>query len=201
MFESVVTVRDSIRIARPLDVVRQQFGDVRHHASRAVHPDVKFTVLSESGNECRYRHEVRVAGVCQVAEVILKREADGSQTNHFVSGHNVGMKVIHTFQPDGPDATIAGVTVQLPLRGLRKVPRSVSPVRRRSSVRIGLRVQARASNADPAAEDGHPHVFPRARRSRYASLLSPGLLRRVDRIPHERLQALDLLLACRDGGT
>jgi hypothetical protein len=121
MFESVVTVRDSIRIARPLDVVRQQFGDVRHHVSRAVHPDVKFTVLSESGNECRYRHEVRVAGVCQVAEVILKREADGSQTNYFVSGNNVGMKVIHTFQPDGTDATIAGVTVQLPLRGLRKV--------------------------------------------------------------------------------
>jgi len=64
---------------------------------------------------------VRLAGVSQIAEVILTGEADGSQTNRFVRGSNAGMKVMHRFEPDGPDATIAEVTIQLPVRGLRKL--------------------------------------------------------------------------------
>jgi hypothetical protein len=121
MPQSAITVADSIRIARPIDVVRQQFGDVRHHAERRVHRGVTFTVLSDSAAECRYRHEVRVAGLRQVGEVILTRAADGSQTNLFTSGSNAGMKIIHTFHPDGADATVATVTIELPLRGRRSL--------------------------------------------------------------------------------
>ena len=87
---STITVTDSIRIVRPIEVVRQQFGDVRHHAERRVHRGVTFTVSSDSAAECRYRHEVRVAGRRQVGDVTLTRAADGSQTNLFTSGSNTG---------------------------------------------------------------------------------------------------------------
>jgi hypothetical protein len=114
-------VRDSIRIGRPIDLVRRQFGDVRHHAERGVHRGVLFTVLSESVDQCRYRHETRVAGMRQIGEVVLTRQADGSQTNLFTSGSNTGMKITHDFRPDGSDATIATVTIELPVRGARRL--------------------------------------------------------------------------------
>jgi hypothetical protein len=98
MPQFVLRVRESIRIGRPIDVVRRQFGDVRHHEMR------------------------------QVAEVVLERHADGSQTNHFVSGSNAGMRVIHQFQDDGPDATVAEVTIEMPMRGLRRL---LAPIVRR----------------------------------------------------------------------
>jgi hypothetical protein len=138
MSKSVLRVCESIRIRRPIEVVRQQFGDVRHHETRRPHQAIRFTLLADSDDECRYRHEVRVAGVRQVAEVILERNADGSQTNHFVSGSNAGMRVIHRFQADGPDATIAEVTIEMPMPGLRRL---LAPLARRflrSSLVTGL---------------------------------------------------------------
>ncbi|HJQ85119.1 MAG TPA: hypothetical protein VKA21_13630 [Candidatus Binatia bacterium] len=128
MSEFLLRVQESIRIGRPIDVVRRQFGDVRHHEIRRPHRGVQFTLLTDSGNECRYRHEVRVVGLRQVAEVVLRRDADGSQTNHFVSGPNAGMRVIHRFQADGPDATVAEVTIEMPMRGVRRL---LAPVVRR----------------------------------------------------------------------
>ena len=125
MPQSVLRIRESTRIRRPIDVVRQH---VRHHEARRPHHGVGFTLLADSGNECRYRHEVWVAGLRQVAEVVLTRHPDGSQTNLFMSGSNAGMVVIHRFQADGPDATVAEVTIEMPMRGLRRL---LAPLARR----------------------------------------------------------------------
>jgi hypothetical protein len=121
MAPALLVVSESLRIARPIEVVRQQFADVRHHSARNVHPDLRFTPLAEAGDGCRYPHEVRVAGIRQVAEVILTREADGSQTNRFVSGANAGTKILHRFRSDGAEVTVVEVTVQTPLQGLRRL--------------------------------------------------------------------------------
>lgn len=121
MLPRLLTVTGTVRIAWPIDVVRRQFGDVRHHAARQVHRGVTFTVLSDSEGECRYRHEVRVAGLRQAAEVVLTRAADGSQTNLFITGSNAGMTIVHRFARDGEEATFATVTIELPLRGARRL--------------------------------------------------------------------------------
>jgi hypothetical protein len=157
MAEAVLRVTRSVRIARPIEIVRRQFGDVHHHETRRVHRDVRFTVLADSAGECRYAHEVRVAGLRQSAEVIMKREADGSQTNHFVSGSNVGMKVIHRFRPAGAETTVAEVTVELPLRGLRRL---LAPLVRRA-VRRSLATGLEEDRRD-LEEHGYPALAARS---------------------------------------
>ncbi len=53
----------SCTIDRPVDVVRAQFADVGHHERSAVHHNVTFTVLEESGAHCDYEQVTREAPV------------------------------------------------------------------------------------------------------------------------------------------
>jgi hypothetical protein len=46
---NILTVEVHKHIKRPLNVVSRQFGDMHHHATDRVHPDIKFTVLQEQG--------------------------------------------------------------------------------------------------------------------------------------------------------
>lgn len=58
---STINVEVQRTIRRPVDVVSRQFGDIQHHSRDRVHPDIKFTVLSEDGDQCRFRQEVKLA--------------------------------------------------------------------------------------------------------------------------------------------
>jgi len=123
MKKSFLSVTASMRIQRPIAIVCQQFGDVEHHARNRVHPDVKFTLRSQSENECRYRQAYRLAGIPLplADEVILKRAADGTITNEVLSGSNAGARLTSRFRADGPSATLAEVTIELPLAGPKKL--------------------------------------------------------------------------------
>ena len=117
----VLTVSGTVRIARPFEIVRRHFSDVEHHARNRVHSGVEFSPMAASGDECRYRRRIRVLGIPIVDEVVLRRAADGSITEDFVAGGSAGMKLVSRFQADGPEATTAMVTVELPLHGLRRL--------------------------------------------------------------------------------
>src|ERR1700686_1305501 len=107
-----VEVRRTIR--RPLAVVSRQFGDIQHHSRDRVHPDIKFIVLSEEVDTCRFRQEVKVVGMLQTDEVVQRRNADGSLSWEVVDGTNKGTKIYQSFTPVGPDATMVTFGAEAP---------------------------------------------------------------------------------------
>jgi hypothetical protein len=121
MSKQVLVVTASRDIARPIDVVRRHFTDVEHHAKNRVHPDVAFTLLSDSGDECRFRKTIRIFGMPIVDEVLLRRQADGSITEDSVAGPSSGMRLVSRFRAAGPDLTATTLTVEIPMRGLMRL--------------------------------------------------------------------------------
>jgi hypothetical protein len=121
MGNHVLVVSASTRIARPIDVVRRHFTDVDHHARNRVHPDVEFTPLSDSGEVRRFRKTIRILGIPVVDEVVLRRQPDGSITEDCVAGHSAGMRLVSRFRADGPELTATTLTVQMPVRGLKRL--------------------------------------------------------------------------------
>src|SRR5262245_35498048 len=117
--DRVLVVSASTHIARAIDVVRRHFSDVAHHMTNRVHPDVEFTPLPDSWGECRFRKTIRVLGIQVADEVVLKRQPDGSITEDSVAGSSTGMRLVSSFQADGPHRTATTLTVQMPVRGLK----------------------------------------------------------------------------------
>ena len=116
----LLVVSVSGRIARPIEVVRRHFGDVDHHARNRVHPDVDFTPLAETDGECRFRKTLHIAGIPVSDEVILRRQPDGSITEDSVAGPSAGMRFTTRFRAEGPEVTATTLTVELPLRGVKR---------------------------------------------------------------------------------
>ena len=121
MSNTVLVVSASTHIARPIDVVRRHFSDVDHHTRNPVHPDVVFTPLADSGHERRFRKTIRILGIPVVDEVVLRRQADGSITEDSVAGPSTGMRLVSHFRADGPDLTATTLTVEMPVRGLKRL--------------------------------------------------------------------------------
>jgi hypothetical protein len=132
----VVIVSASTHIARPIDVVRRHFTDVDHHVRHRVHPDVAFTPLADSGDECRFRKTIRILGIPVIDEVVLRRQADGSITEDSVAGPSTGMRLVSRFRADGPDLTATTLTVEMPLPGFKRL---VAPLLRRLVLRRLIR--------------------------------------------------------------
>lgn len=129
----VLVVSASAHIARAVDVVRRHFSDVEHHVANRVHPDVEFTPLGDSGEERRFRKTIRILGIPVVDEVVLKRQADGSITEDSVAGLGTGMRLTTRFRPDGPELTATTLTVEMPVRGLKRL---AAPLLRRLMLRL-----------------------------------------------------------------
>ena len=110
------------RIARPLEVVREHFADVRHHAEQRVHQHVRFHVMGVN-HPCRYRQTTRIAGFSIDEELVLTHEADGTITNEVVSGPNAGGRLVDRFTADGGSATRVEVTLEVVLPGARRLLR------------------------------------------------------------------------------
>ena len=77
-------------IHRPIAVVSRQFGDMQHHSRDRVHPNIKFTVISEQGDTCRFRQDVKVLGMLQSDEIVQTRNSDGTLFAEVVDGANQG---------------------------------------------------------------------------------------------------------------
>ena len=121
MRNHLLVLSASGHIARPIDVVRRHFSDVDHHARNPVHPGVAFTPLADSGHERRFRKTIRILGIPVVDEVVLRRRADGSITEDSVAGPSTGMRLVSRFRADGPEITATTLTVEMPVRGLKRL--------------------------------------------------------------------------------
>ncbi|HEX8184379.1 MAG TPA: hypothetical protein VF747_06500 [Blastocatellia bacterium] len=114
-----VTVVDSV--SKPLELVRQEMIDMAFHETGIVHPNVKFTVLAKDAEITRFRQEAKILGGSHVNEIISRETGDGAVIQDFISGPNKGAHVTIAFQPDGNQSTRVGITIDLPLKGLRKL--------------------------------------------------------------------------------
>jgi hypothetical protein len=68
----------------------------------------------------------------QVDEVVLRRQADGSITEDSVTGPSTGMRLVSRFRADRPDLTTTTLTVEMPVRGLKRL---AAPLLRRFVLR------------------------------------------------------------------
>ena len=132
MRNQVLVLSASVHIARQIDVVRRHFSDVDHHTRNPVHPDVVFTPLADSGHERRFRKTIRILGIPVVDEVVLRRQADGSITEDSVAGPSTGLRLVSRFRAAGPDLTATTLTVEMPVRGLKRL---AAPLLRRFVLR------------------------------------------------------------------
>src|SRR4029077_4209244 len=121
MSKQLLVVSASTHIARPIDVVRRHFSDVDPHARSRVLPGVAFTPLPDSGDQRRFRKTIRILGIPVVDEVVLRRQADGSITEDSVAGPSTGMRLFSRFRADGADLTATTLTVEMPVRGLKRL--------------------------------------------------------------------------------
>jgi len=108
-------------IDAPEDLVRQQFADVIHHASAHPHRGVRFEVVDDNGETCRYHQITRVGPLRLRQELELRRVADQPMVNHITKGQLAGGTI--TFEITPTDACSAQVTatVRAPLKGPMRI--------------------------------------------------------------------------------
>lgn len=131
-----VEVRQTIR--RPVDLVSRQFSDIQHHARHRVHRDVKFTVLAEEGDTCRFTQETRLVGIIQKDEVLQRREPNGCLDAEVVDGANKGMRIHLAFTPVGTEATLVTFRAELTASGIKRVLKPLFEMAVRRAVAKGL---------------------------------------------------------------
>lgn len=132
----IVEVQATIR--RPVEVVSRQFGDMQHHARHRVHPDITFTVLSEQGDICRFRQDVRLVGMLQSDEIVQRRNADGSLSSEVVAGANHGTRIDQRFAAVGPDSTLVTFHAEAPANGIKRLLKPLFEIAIRKAVKKGL---------------------------------------------------------------
>jgi hypothetical protein len=135
---AMINVEVSRTINRPIGVVSRQFGDIAHHARDRVHPDITFTMLSENGDECRFRQQVKLVGMLQTDEVVQRRNADGSLTSEVVDGANRGMRIHQSFAPQGLDATRVTFRAEAPATGVKRLLAPLFVIAIRKAVEKGF---------------------------------------------------------------
>ena len=135
---ATINVEVTRSIKRPIGVVSRQFGDIAHHARNRVHPDITFTVLSEKGDECRFRQQVKLVGMLQTDEVVQRRNADGSLTSEVVGGANRGMRIYQSFAPQGANATTVTFRAEAPASGVKRLLAPLFVIAIRKAVEKGF---------------------------------------------------------------
>ncbi len=128
---STIIVTGEKLIARPLEIVQSQFVDMAHHASVRVHADLEVGNVRPQEGGCRFTGRRRIFGMLQEDEIEVTRRADGSSTLRSLWGSNEGLLITQVFEAAGPERTRVQTTVQLPVRGLRRL---LAPL-----VRMGLK--------------------------------------------------------------
>jgi len=138
--ETMTTINVEVQrtIRRPLAVVSRQFGDIQHHSRDHVHPDIKFTVLSEDGDICHFRQEVKLVGIKQTDEVVQRRNADGSLSWDVVDGANKGMRIYQGFTPVSAEATMVTFRAEAPATGIKGVLKPLFEIAIRRAVEKGF---------------------------------------------------------------
>ena len=113
-----VTVTSIKEIRCPIDVVRAQFSDLKHHIEHNVHRRFQLTLHASDERSCDFTQGYRILGVVRHDEARLERNADGSLHGKFVEGPNQGGETFTTFESLGSDSTRVQFKAVIPLRGL-----------------------------------------------------------------------------------
>ena len=121
MNQHVLTIEVSKWIKCPIETVKKQFADIGHHMRYRVHPRVEYTILSENQKECRIRQTVRVLGLRQVDESVLRWVSKNVLMNDVIAGDNEGLRLMNVFEMVRPDTTLVNLTLEVPLRGFKKL--------------------------------------------------------------------------------
>lgn len=174
---ATINVEVQATIRRPLAVVSRQFGDVRHHARHRVHPDISFTVLSEEGDECRFRQEMRLLGMLQSDEIVQQRNADGSLSSEVVAGANTGLRIHQRFASVGADTTLVTFGAEAPATGIKRWLKPLFEMAIRKAVKKGLE-EDRVDLEERGTAARQPEGRRRGCRSS-AIALEPGLLAHI----------------------
>lgn len=103
---SRIDVRRSTRIEREATIVRRQFGDVAHHERSGVHRGVRFEVLNEDAESCRYLQITHLGPLRLRQEFMLPRTDDGPLVNEVIAGQFAGGTITFTITPS-PDSVAA----------------------------------------------------------------------------------------------
>jgi hypothetical protein len=125
-------------IHRPVAVVSRQFGDMQHHSRDRVHPDIEFTVISEQGDVCRFRQDVKLLGMLQSDEIVQTRQSDGTLFSEVVNGANEGLRIYQTFAPIGADVTLVTFRAVAPVKGFKALLKPLFEIAIRRAVEKGL---------------------------------------------------------------
>ena len=135
-------VRHREWINAPLDTVRSQFADLRHHIATNVHPKLRLEILSLDQRRARYVQEVRLLGLRQrdVFERVIAD--DGSMRDQSVEGFNKGGSIEFEFVAER-EGTRVDICIRLP------VPAGLT------LLRPLLEAQIRRELRAAAAEDKH----------------------------------------------
>ncbi len=83
-------VTATARIDAPVEIVRQQFADVAHHAVTGLHRGVRFDVIDDDGRTCRYHQISRVGPLRLRQELRLERTVAGPLVNTITAGQFAG---------------------------------------------------------------------------------------------------------------
>jgi hypothetical protein len=127
---TTITAHAEKIIARPIDIVRAQFSDMTHHATTPVHAGLEVADVQAGEDGCRFTGRRRVFGMLQEDQIELRWQPDGTLNLRSVQGSTEGLLIKQTFEAVGQDKTRVTTTVELPVKGLRKL---LSPL-----VRMGL---------------------------------------------------------------
>ena len=86
-----VTVVDSA--SKPIGLVKREMVDLNFHERGNVHPQNKFTLLAKDATNTRFRQEVKIFGLPQVDEVVLRETPDGKVVQDVIAGTNQGTQI------------------------------------------------------------------------------------------------------------
>jgi hypothetical protein len=120
-------VTRSVEIERDAEVVRRQFGDVRHHAATGVHQGVVFEVIEDDGARCRYRQVSTVGPIKLRQELEFDRAAAGPLVNRIVAGQFTGGAITFEVEPRSEGRSAVEARLSAPISG---VMRLVAPILR-----------------------------------------------------------------------
>lgn len=127
---SMVVVHGEKLIARPIDVVRAQFVDMKHHAGTRVHASLEVSNVRPQVGGCRFTGRRRVLGLLQEDEIEVLSLDDGTSTLRSVAGSNAGLLITQSFESVDTNTTRIRSRVEMPLKGMLKL---ITPL-----VRMGL---------------------------------------------------------------
>ncbi len=116
-----IQITASLRIERPVDVVRAQYRDIDHHIRNNVHPSIHYQWEPGEPGERKIRTTFSILGVPQYDISLLEDGEDGSFIIRYLEGSNAGMVLVHKFVPIGDSATDVQLSADAPATVGRKL--------------------------------------------------------------------------------